>query len=285
MVGLIIIIGVAFLVSYSRQSRFNNRSQFGWKRLFVMSKKRGRPTYEMVTAELAEARKLVAEVSPLKKIKTASNWVAELDTPEMTLYNQLDGAIRLVISREPEASPDSLIDLCGTVIKTVNAFQTVIDNLHESLADVVSARDKDCEARHEKLRQKILISRLSTPQCAIIDGMEKMSKEQLAQFREFAEYAIQNADFLTDFSKDLNPHHEVEELINQAFEERNVRLLKDAKKPPKRYDRANPRFASPPRVGLQPSLSSPSFSSSQGIQFGREDFYNGLVPLTGLAGQ
>ena len=75
MVGLIIIIGVAFLVSYWRQSRFNNRSQLGWKRLFVMSKKRGRPAYEMVTAELAEARKLVAEVSPLKKIKTASNWV------------------------------------------------------------------------------------------------------------------------------------------------------------------------------------------------------------------
>ena len=242
-------------------------------------KKRGRLSYDEMSDKLAEAKKIIAEVSPTKKLKIETNWVEELGTPEMTLFNQLDASIRLKVAETPEISPDSLIDVCSTMLKTVNASQKVIDSLHESLADVVSARDKNCEARHEQLRQKILISRLSIPQCAIIDGMEKMSKEQLAQFREFAIYAIQNADFLTDFSKDLNPHHEVEEVINQAFEERNVRLLQDAKKPPKRFDRANPRFASPPRVGLQPSLgASSSSSSSSGEQFGREDFYNGLMP-------
>jgi hypothetical protein len=162
----------------------------------------------------------------------------------------------------------------------MNTSQSVIDRLHESLSEVVTTRDKNREARHEQLRQLILSSRLSVPQCAIIDGMEKMSKEQLSQFREWAEYCLRNADFLTDFSKDLNPHHEVEELVNQAFEERSARLIQDSKKAPKRYDRANPRFASPPRVGLQPSSSSGSSSSSSGSsqQFGREDFYNGLVP-------
>ena len=247
-----------------------------------MSKKRGRLSYDEMSEQLATAKKIIAEVSPAKKMKGETKWVEELETSEMTLYNQLDTTIRLKVAETPGISPDALIDACAVALKMLNASQKVIDALHESLATIVSARDKDCEARHEQLRQMILTSRLSVPQCAIIDGMEAMSKEQLIQFREFAEYAIRNADFLFDFSKDLNPHHEVEELINQAFEERNVQLLKDAKKPPKRYDRANPRFASPPRIGLQPS--SASSSSSGGGQFGREDFYNGLAPAPNAPG-
>lgn len=242
------------------------------------SKKRGRRSYEELSSDLKAVKALVAQVSPSKKSKKES-WVEQLDTSQMTLYNQLDTAIRLEIARNPVSPPDVLLELCGTVMKTLNTSQSVIDGLHEELAEVVTTRDKDGEIRHERLRQTMLNAKMSIPQCAIIEGMESMSKESLAQFCEFASYCLLNADFLTDFSKDLNPNHEVEELINQAFEERNVQLLKNAKNPPKRYDRANPRFASPPRPSIQPSNSSSSSSSaSQGMQYGREAFYSGLVP-------
>jgi hypothetical protein len=86
---------------------------------FVMSGKgkRGRLSYDEVSAKLAEAEKLVASITPSKKSRNDFSWTEGLDASELALITQLDATIRMEISRNPDVSPDSLIQLCETTMK------------------------------------------------------------------------------------------------------------------------------------------------------------------------